>query len=197
MKYRMSIIRRTLKKSLKEDDSFLLNPLFYRPIIFRAIKETFPTETAGRICHYTTRSIRGRNTTVRSFYDESTNLETSFTVTKSRHTYAVEGTVRTKATGDIRDVTGYVKSIPEKKRAPKDVRKTSVPATVSKILLTLSRLEDEVKVLKQNLESPSPPTLPFLPDHQGLSECDVKPIFSQTLVSDVRTTEPGTNSFWG
>ena len=133
MKSKMSIIRRTLKKSLKDDDTFLLNPLFYRPIIFRAIKETFPTEMAGRICHITTRSIRGRNNTVRSFYDESTNLETSFTVTKSGHTYAIEGTVRTKATGDVRNVTGYMKSIPQKKRVPKDVRKTSVPATVSRI----------------------------------------------------------------
>ena len=157
----MSIIRRS-KKSGKGDEWHLINPLFYRPNIFRAVKETFPTEMTGRICHFTTRNIRGKNNIVRSFYEEPTNLETSLTVTKSGHTYAVEGTIRTKATGDVRDITGYVKSIPQKKRAPKDVRKTSVPATVSRILMTLSRLEEEVKSLKRHLDSPSPSTIPFL-----------------------------------
>ena len=98
----------------KGDEWHLINPLFYRPNIFRAVKETFPTEMTGRICHFTTRNIRGKNNIVRSFYEESTNLETSLTVTKFWHTYAVEGTIRTKATGDVRDITGYVKSIPQK-----------------------------------------------------------------------------------
>ena len=152
-------------------------------------------EMTGRICHFTTRSIRGRNNTVRSFYDESTNLETSFTVTKSGHTYAVEGTVRTKATGDVRDVTGYVKSIPQKKRAPKNVRRTSVPATVSRILMTLSRLEEEVKSLKHHLDSPSQSSIPFLPELEGPLDVDVKPILCQTLDPDAQIVVSSNNCF--
>ena len=190
----MSIIRRS-KKSGKGDEWHLINPLFYRPNIFRAVKETFPTEMTGRIYHFTTRNIRGKNNIVRSFYEESTNLETSLTVTKSGHTYAVEGTIRTKATGDVRDITGYVKSIPQKKRAPKDVRKTSVPAKVSRILMTLSRLEEEVKSLKRHLDSPSPSTIPFLPDFVGRLVVDIKPIIIQTLASDAQIVYSRNNCF--
>ena len=191
----MSIIRRTLKKSWKNDDSLLVNPLFYRPIIFRAIKETFPTEMTGRICHFTTRNIRGKSNTVRSFYEESNNLETSFTVTKSGHTYAVEGTVRTKATGDVCEITGYVKSIPQKKWTPKDVRKLSVPATVSRILMTLSRLEEEVKSLKRHLDSPSPSNISFLPNFEGPLDVDIKPILIPTLPPDAQIADSSNHCF--
>ena len=150
----MSIIRRNTRNLDPPDEEILVNPRLYRPLIFSAIKNSFPTVMLGRVCHYTKKRAHESSNINHLFNHESLNMEVNFTVSKFGQSYVVQGTVKRKDTGEVIAVKGYVKSIPKKTPSPTPKLSASIPATVSRILISLSRLEYDVRALQSHLQEP-------------------------------------------
>ena len=183
----MSIIRRPMSGGREE--LILLNPLNHRQLIFNAVSELFPMEMKNRICHYSVRPTPSKDAVekTRLFSDDTPLQEANLSVAKAGQTYLVEGAVKNKISGNLDKVRGLVKAVPRKTGVSSEARDKTLQTTLSQILTTLSRIEEELGDLKTHIrQSPRTPN-PYDADTTTLQQIQPICYFSPNIMDPQST----------
>ena len=129
----------------------LINPIDFRSIIFRAVKETHPEECRNRAIHYDTHRYRSKVAveTTRPFVGHSYYEESDLSVSKQGARYFVTGVVARRETGEINHVQGYIRTIPRRYYLSHRMIEKGTCSTIKELKNKVDSLQTELDKLKQ------------------------------------------------
>ena len=150
-----------------------------------------------RICHYSVRPTPSKDAVekTRLFSDDTPLQKANLSVAKAGQTYLVEGAVRNKISGNLDKLRGLVKAVPRKTGASLEARDKTLQTTLSQILATLSRMEEELKDLKTHNRQPTQIPNPYCADTTTLPHIPPICYFSPDITDPQSTHSVGNQSF--